>query len=265
MALYLMTSPHSNMLGLFSQPILYAAHETGLGQEGASKGLQRCIEVGFCDYDTESEMVWVYEMASYQIADSLSSGDKRCKGIQKDYNALPNNPFLPAFFDRYASAFHLTDKREYSASEPVDNKPLGMPLTKPLRSQEQEQEQEQERENTLSGNSKLVAPPAETADPKPGLVKRQAIEILDFLNAKTGHGYKPVPANTDLIVARIKEGFEVQDIKSVIAMKAREWKADDTMSKFLRPATLFNRTNFAQYHGQLKQQPDAQLSLEATQ
>ena len=53
MALYLMTSPHSNMLGLYSQPLLYAAHETGLGPEGASEGLQACIECGFCAYDEE--------------------------------------------------------------------------------------------------------------------------------------------------------------------------------------------------------------------
>lgn len=262
MALYLMSSPHSNMLGLYSQPILYAAYETGLGEEGAYKGLQACIDAGFCAYDKDTEMVWVFEMAAYQIADSLSSGDKRCKGIQKDYNALPNNPFLPAFFERYAEAFHLTDKREFLTSEPVDNKPLTKGLTKPLRSQEQEQEQEQEKEKTLSGDSKPGEGKPPTAPPN-GLHKRQAIEILDFLNAKTGHGYKPVPANVDLIIARLKEGFEAQDVKSVIAMKAREWKDDDAMRQYLRPATLFNRTNFAQYHGQLVQQPNPQLTLEA--
>ena len=40
-ALYLMSSPHSNMLGLYYQPRLYMAHETGLGIDGASKGLRR--------------------------------------------------------------------------------------------------------------------------------------------------------------------------------------------------------------------------------
>jgi len=109
--LYLMTSPSSNMLGLYSQPVLYMAHETGLGVEGAWEGLRSCIEAGFCSYDEESEVVWVHEMARYQIADALSSADKRCKGIQKDYDALPDNPFLAPFFDRYSGAFHLTRKR----------------------------------------------------------------------------------------------------------------------------------------------------------
>ena len=56
-AMYLMTSPHANMLGLYYIPLEYIKHESGLTLEGASKGLQSCIEVGFCEYDTASEMV----------------------------------------------------------------------------------------------------------------------------------------------------------------------------------------------------------------
>jgi len=141
MATYLMSSPHSNMLGLFYQPLLYAAHETGLGIEGASKGLQGCIEADFCSFDEASEMVWVHEMALYQIAESLSQADKRCKGIQRDYDALPDCPFLGPFFDRYQMAFHLTDRRDDGATEGV----LVQAPSMPLRCQEQEQEQEQEK------------------------------------------------------------------------------------------------------------------------
>lgn len=113
-ALYLMTSPHSNMLGLYYQPVLYLAEETGLSPEGALKGLQVCKEVGFCDYDPVAKIVWVFEMASYQIASELSPKDLRCKGIQKEYSALANNQFLGAFFDRYAAAFHMDQRREYA-------------------------------------------------------------------------------------------------------------------------------------------------------
>lgn len=112
-ALYLMSSPSSNMLGLYSQPILYMAHETGLGEEGALKGLTQCMEAGFCGYDHDTEMVWVYEMAKYQVAAELKATDLRCKGIQKDYDSLPDNPFLSDFFDHYAEVFHLTNRRVF--------------------------------------------------------------------------------------------------------------------------------------------------------
>jgi hypothetical protein len=142
-AVYLVSSPASNMLGLYYQPMLYMAHETGLGLEGASKGLRSCVEHGFCSYDDGTEMVFVHEMAAWQIAKSLAPKDKRCKGIQRDYNTLPDCPHLGAFFDRYAVAFHLTGRRGSGGPCPVD-KPVGPQApSKPLRSQEQEQEQEQ--------------------------------------------------------------------------------------------------------------------------
>lgn len=130
-ALYLMTSPHSNMLGLYYQPVLYLAEETGLSPEGASEGLRHCKEAGFCSYDPQTKMVWVYEMASYQIGSNLSSADKRCKGIQKDYASLPNNPFLADFFDRYAHDYHLSERREYIVKEKGLQRSLISPLEAP--------------------------------------------------------------------------------------------------------------------------------------
>jgi hypothetical protein len=106
--LYLMTCPNSNMLGLYWLPRLYIEHETGLGSEGASEGLARAIEVGFCEYDEASEVVWVKEMAAYQIADTLKSDDNRCKGIQREYDQLPENPYLARFYERYGVPFHMT-------------------------------------------------------------------------------------------------------------------------------------------------------------
>jgi hypothetical protein len=131
-ALYLMSSPSSNMLGLYPQPMLYMAHETGLGMEGASKGLRSCIAAGFCSYDEASEVVWVHEMAKYQVAEELKPADKRCAGIQKDYDSLPNNPFLGPFFERYAAAFHMTRARAFDPAQPdLLGEALGSPLQAP--------------------------------------------------------------------------------------------------------------------------------------
>ena len=143
-AMCLMTCPHANMLGLFYVPLLYIAHETGLGFEGASKGLDSACEAGFCSYDPVSEMVWVYEMARFQVADSLKATDNRCKGVQNEYNSLPSNPYLASFFDKYSKAFCMTEKRANSTKKHTKNEAP----SKPLASQEQEQEQEQENIHT---------------------------------------------------------------------------------------------------------------------
>lgn len=80
--------------------------------------------------------------------------------------------------------------------------------------------------------------------------KREAIEVLGFLNEKVGKTFRAVDTNLKLIEARIASGATAQNCKSVIARKAREWKNDPKMSKFLRPATLFSESKFEQYLGE---------------
>jgi uncharacterized phage protein (TIGR02220 family) len=92
-------------------------------------------------------------------------------------------------------------------------------------------------------------------------VLKQAKEILEFLNHKAKRNYRPVDANLDFIVARLESGVDFQDLKSVIAKKCREWLGDPKMENFLRPATLFNKTKFEQYVGELFQEvPDENMS-----
>jgi uncharacterized phage protein (TIGR02220 family) len=86
--------------------------------------------------------------------------------------------------------------------------------------------------------------------------REEARKILEFLNTKTGRQYEPVNANLELIVARLREGYSSDDIRSVVAKKCREWSGDEKMAPYLRPATLFNRTKFAQYQGELQKVPN---------
>ena len=74
-------------------------------------------------------------------------------------------------------------------------------------------------------------------------LKTQALEILQFLNEKTGRAYRPLDANLKLIIARLKTGASVMDCRQVIAKKTREWKGDSKMSEYLRRVTLFNALN----------------------
>lgn len=156
---YLMTSPHANMLGLYYLPILYIAHETGLGLEGASKGLKSTIEAGFCSYDEDTEMVWVHEMAAYQVGKALKPGDNRCAGVRSEYASFTENPFLSLFYERYKDDFHLNVKRESCPT------PEG--ASKGLRSQDQEQDQEQEQDKDLSGHGSATPLDGGSSDEAP--------------------------------------------------------------------------------------------------
>lgn len=75
----------------------------------------------------------------------------------------------------------------------------------------------------------------------------EAKEVLKFLNEKTGKKFREVPATLVFIEARLKSGVEVQDCRTLIARKVRDWGTDPKMMKYLRPETLFNQTKFETY------------------
>lgn len=148
LALYLMTCPHSRMSGVFHCPTVYMAHETGMTPEGALKGLERLLEVGFCEYDNSTETVFVFRMAAYQIGESLKESDNRIVGIRKEYKNMPEGRIKSMFFDLYGSSFYLNDIGG-------SGKNLKAP-SKPLRSQKQEQKQEQIKTSHIRGPVKGV-------------------------------------------------------------------------------------------------------------
>ena len=91
-------------------------------------------------------------------------------------------------------------------------------------------------------------------------LKPDALQVLEFLNSKTGRNYEPVDETLKPIMARLRSGSTVEDLRAVIAKKCRDWGADEKMSGFLRPKTLFNATNFANYKGELLAHEPEKLS-----
>ena len=64
-------------------------------------------------------------------------------------------------------------------------------------------------------------------------------EVVNYLNSILGTNYRYTTKKTqDCIKARLNEGFTVDDFKTVIDKKAKEWLGTD-MEKYLRPETLF--------------------------
>jgi len=169
LALYLMTSPHSTMTGVFHCPLLYMAHETGSSLEGASKALQRLLASGFCEYDEASETVFVIQMARFQVGEELKPKDNRVVALKKEFLKMPKTYLKQRFLDVYAKRYHLTDL----ASE---ISPFEAP-SKPLRSQEQDQEQEQDQDQdggavdtpeVISESGENFQPPSEVTPPPAG-------------------------------------------------------------------------------------------------
>lgn len=78
-------------------------------------------------------------------------------------------------------------------------------------------------------------------------VDKSHIEIIEYLNVKTGSRFKATTKPyIQAIRSRLKEGYTVDDFKTVIDKKCREWKGTK-LEKYLTPKTLFAPSHFDTY------------------
>ena len=78
-------------------------------------------------------------------------------------------------------------------------------------------------------------------------VKAACEYIIGYLNTKTGKAFKPDSKDTvRMIRARLSEGYEWPNFRTVIDGRCSIWGADPKMAEYLRPVTLFG-TKFESY------------------
>lgn len=85
----------------------------------------------------------------------------------------------------------------------------------------------------------------------------RATDILNFLNEKTGRKFDALTPNGEqtaslqIIIDRLKSGYEDDKIRQVIVRQCRLWINDPEMRKFLQPSTLFRKSKFENYLSKL--------------
>ncbi len=142
-ALYLITGPSANAIGLYYLPMPTLCHETGCPVKGALKALRRVSEAGLAQYAEAHEAVWVPEMARIQIAPTLKPGDKRIVWVVKEATSQCKSPFLLVFYEKDRVPFHLPDEGPWKGlRRPFEGASGSIHL-------EQDQEQEQEKDQDL--------------------------------------------------------------------------------------------------------------------
>lgn len=78
-------------------------------------------------------------------------------------------------------------------------------------------------------------------------IDKSHFEIIEYLNLKTGSKFKATTKPyVQAIRSRLKEGYTVDDFKTVIDKKCREWKGTK-LEKYLTPKTLFATSHFDTY------------------
>lgn len=103
------------------------------------------------------------------------------------------------------------------------------------------------RDSHLEGsNSSSGGTRGEDIAEKDSRTRGDAVNVLEYLNSSIKSNYRNCDSTLKPIRARLKEGYTLDDCKTVIDKKCAEWLNTD-MAKFLRPSTLFAKGHFEEY------------------
>jgi len=90
----------------------------------------------------------------------------------------------------------------------------------------------------VNGNGECAS--SKLGEDAPNKHRSNTEEVLNDFNLVMGAHYRNGRTTQDLVNIRIKDGFSVEDFKVVHRKMLKKWGADDKMSQYLRPKTLYS-------------------------
>lgn len=210
MYLYLFTNPHTNLCGCYEISTKQIADETGYGVIKVRNLLSNLEgKHGVIRYSEETKEVLILKWYKY----NWTKSDKFRIPLEKEIESVKCVEF--STFLRDLLNGNDTVSIPYAYHSDTRARTVSVSVTDTV-------------SDTVS-------------------VTDTVIEVIEYLNTTCGTSYKENTKKTnELIRARMNEGFSLDDFKTVIYKKAKQWKDDPKMCKFLRPETLFG-TKFEGY------------------
>ena len=109
--IYLLSSPHANMLGLYWLPLPYMAREMRLSEERIGAAIETLEAAGMVKYDAASEHIFVKHFVKTQVLgqhDGLTANNNQVTAARTIFAGLPNTPLKDDLIAAYGKALHLT-------------------------------------------------------------------------------------------------------------------------------------------------------------
>lgn len=109
-AIYLRTSPHSNMIYLYQQQPEYAAVDIGITTKEYIDSLNNLQSIGYVNHDAHTNYVWLKEVMIADLGKELVESDKKVKGIQNLIKGIPQSHLLDEFKREFRLKYKLNHK-----------------------------------------------------------------------------------------------------------------------------------------------------------
>lgn len=217
--LYLLTNPHTNLCGCYEISIKQIANEMGYDVKKVIKLIERFSSIhNLIRYSKTGRELLIFHWSKY----NWTSSEKFRKPLLQEIQNVKTDCFreyLLKLFNGENSKYGIdtvSRKEKYRINTDCMDTTDTVTVTDTIT-------------DTVSDSE------ADTDKSKLTEIK----EIVQYLNDKCGTRYRYQTKGTqEHINARLKEGYTVDDFKTVIDKKFEEWHGTD-MEKFLRPETLF--------------------------
>lgn len=247
--LYHLTSPRSTPFLLYVEGSGAIADALRLPSARLREGMREVAGKGLVWYsDDESNLLCLPNALTIKENDPESPN--AVKTWAKLFHDLPRKPFRDRCLQHWLGLG--LDIRRALTHAFLKACALARPI------QEQEQEQYRRRDTvSFSRTTPSLNGPAANNQVRSGSASgtEQAREVLAFLNekrAEIGMGqFRPVEVHLTLIASRLADGATIQDCRSIIARKVRDWKDEPKSQAWIRPSTIFRRANFENYLAEL--------------
>ena len=215
--LYLLTNPFTTQLGIYEISVKQVAFQLGYSTESVMALLDR--------FDNKFGII-IYSKTTNEIAiknflrHSIVKGGKPVEDcLRKELQKVKNKSLISAVFQHISAYDNIND----TVKKIID---------------EYEIDNDNDNDNDVSYHDSYHDSSA--------IRQNIYIEIVDYLNEKAKTSYRAnTKATQKHINARLKEGYTVEDFKTVIDKQCAKWIGTE-MEQYLRPETLFG-TKFESY------------------
>jgi len=188
LAVYLLTGPHTNMLGCFRLPIGYVAEDLKWGGETVCKAFAELAQIRFLIRDPESNWILITHFLNWNPIENPNQG----KSLSKLFNRVPPQS---AFFKLLIKI--LLDHTKY-LDEWFKNHlaTLSQPFLNQEQNQEQEQKQEKNQEQDVVGKPSINNDLSSSNSKIPLLINKKS--VVDTIHSEETIG---IPLqNNDMFV-----------------------------------------------------------------
>jgi uncharacterized phage protein (TIGR02220 family) len=215
--LYLLTSPHSNIVGFYILKQGYAIEDLKMSSKDFGKSLAKICSQGMAAYDDQLQVILLKKYLSYNPI----TNPNQLKAAQEMIHGLPKTYLFQEFINI------------------IEGLPEG--LTKGL----------------IEGLSKDFGKATVTVTDKDTVTDSVSFkesnnkipyeEIISDFNEKSGKKFIVTKDVRKLIKERFEDGFLFKHFQKVHAVMTEKWLHDPKMEQYLRPSTLYRASKFQGY------------------